>query len=389
MSEVYIVSGCRTPIGSFQGQFEKYSAVELGSITIKESLKRAQLQPDDVEQVIMGQILVTGQGQNPARQAAVAANIPKSVPAFTVNMLCGSGLKSVALAYQAIKNNDYSIIVAGGQENMTRAQHCSYVRGSKLGNLNLNDTLLCDGLMDAFHNVHMGNTAEHLAKTYNISRQAQDEFAVQSQNKCEQAVTNGYFQQEIVPVLDKRTKEPISKDEFPKSGTTIEKLSKLKPCFEQTGTVTAGNASGINDGAASVVLANEEQIKSKNLKPLARIVSFAEVGVEPLCMGTGPIEAVKKALKKANWTMEDVDLFELNEAFAVQSIVVNQALNIDLSKVNINGGAIALGHPVGASGTRVLVTLLYNLKRLGKRKGVAALCIGGGMGIAMAIETCP
>jgi len=386
MPRVFIISGCRTPIGSFQGQFEKHSAIELGSIAIREAIYRANIKPGDVEQCMMGQVLTAGQGQNPARQAALNADIPNSSTAFTINMLCGSGLKAVSLGYQAIVTAESSIIVAGGQESMTCAQHSTYLRGSRLGALNLCDTLLTDGLTDAFHNIHMGNTVEHLAKTYNISRDVQDKFAFNSQLKAQEAIKNGYFKKEIVGVLDKKTKTPIEKDEFPKSNCTIESLGKQRPVFEQNGTVTAGNASGINDGAAAVVLASEEEVTKRKLTFLAEIVAFAEAGVEPICMGIGPIKAVKKVLKKAGWAKEDVDLYELNEAFAAQSVIVLQELDLDSNVVNVAGGAIALGHPIGASGTRCLVTLIYNLKRLGKKKGVVGMCIGGGMGIAMAIQ---
>lgn len=386
MSKVFVISGCRTAIGSFQGQFEKYPASELGTIVIAEAISRSKIKSEDVEQCIMGQVLTAGQGQNPARQAAIRANIPNSSPAYTINMLCGSGLKSVVLGYQALKNEDYNILVVGGQESMTRAQHSTYLRGNKLGALNLCDTLLNDGLTDAFNNFHMGNTAEHLAKTYNISRADQDAFSVKSQNKAEIAIKNGYFDEEIVGVLDKRTKKSIDKDEFPKQDCNLEKLAKLRPVFEANGTVTAGNASGINDGAAAVVLANEHSVKEKQLKPLAEIIAFAEVGVDPVCMGLGPIRAILKVLEKAGWTKDEVDLYELNEAFAVQSIICLKELGLEESKVNISGGAIALGHPIGASGTRCLVTLIYNLRRLKKKRGIVALCIGGGMGIAMAIE---
>ncbi|CAH1111864.1 unnamed protein product [Psylliodes chrysocephalus] len=387
MPEVFIISACRTAIGTFQGQFDKFSASELGAVAIAEAIKRASLKPENVEQVIMGQILTAGQGQNPARQAAFGAKIPETSPAYTVNMLCGSGLKSVALGYQAIKNGDYEIIVSGGQESMTRSEHTAYLRGSKMGNVNLADTLLKDGLMDAFNkDTHMGKTAENLANLYKVSREQQDDYACKSQNRAEAAIKKGFFEKEIIGVPDKRTGILIDKDEFPRFDSTVEKLAKLKPCFIANGTVTPGNASGINDGAAAVLLVSESVVKQQNLKPLARIVGFAEVGVDPLCMGIGPIGAVTKLLKKIGWTKEEVDLYELNEAFAVQSIVVNNTLQIDESKINVTGGAIALGHPIGCSGTRVLVTLIHNLHRLGKNKGVAALCIGGGMGIALAVE---
>lgn len=386
MVKVFILSGCRTPVGSFQGQFEKFPATTLGSIAVSEAISRANIKAEDVDQCIMGHVLTAGQGQNPARQSAKAAGIPDASPSLTINMLCGSGLKAVALGYQAIKNEDSGILVAGGQENMTRAQHSTYLRGSKFGALNLCDTLIQDGLTDAFNNVHMGNTAEHLAKTYNISRSDQDAFAVSSQNKAEQAIKSGYFDKEIVPVLDIRSQKPINKDEFPRFNCSVESLTKLRPAFDKSGSVTAGNASGINDGAAAVVLASEEEVLKRNLTPLAEIVAFSEVGIDPMIMGLGPIQAIEKVLKKAGWTKEDVDLFEINEAFAVQSIIVLRELGLNSDIVNINGGAIALGHPIGASGARCLVTLLHNLERLGKKKGVVALCIGGGMGIAMAIQ---
>ncbi|KAJ3622959.1 hypothetical protein MTP99_019224 [Tenebrio molitor] len=387
-NQVFILSGCRTAVGSFQGQFEKISASELGSAVITEALKRATLNPQDVDQVIMGQILTAGQGQNPGRQASIGAQIPYSVPAFTVNMLCGSGLKSICLAYQAIRNNDNEIIVAGGQESMTQAQHCSYIRGVRLGPIQFSDSLLSDGLTDAFNNVHMGKTAEHLAKQHNISREAQDKFALSSQMKVQEALKAGHFKKEIIPIVEKKSGKVLDMDEFPKAGTTLEGLSKLRPAFDPNGTVTAGNASGINDGAAAVVVCSENQVKSRNLKPWAKIVAIAETGLDPMCMGLGPIEAVTKVLLKAGWNKNDVDLYELNEAFAVQSVIVLESLKLDEKKVNINGGAIALGHAAGATGARILVTLLHNLERLGKKKGVASLCIGGGMGIAMAVEMC-
>uniref|UniRef100_A0A6P7F7L2 Uncharacterized protein LOC114326614 n=1 Tax=Diabrotica virgifera virgifera TaxID=50390 RepID=A0A6P7F7L2_DIAVI len=387
MSDVYIVAACRTPIGSFQGQFEKHSAVDLGAVVIAEAIKRANLQPEDVDKVIMGQVLTAGQGQNPARQAALAAKIPTTCPALRLDFLCGSGLSTVASGYQGIKTGDCEIIIAGGQESMTRAQHAAYLRNAKMGNLNLADTLLTDGLHCAINkDTHMGHTAEHLARIYSISREAQDEFACKSQNKAEKAITDGLFEKEIVGVPEKKTGNLIAKDEFPKFGTTVEKLSKLRPCFISNGTVTAGNASGINDGAAAVLLVSEKQLKQRQLTPLARIVGFAEVGVDPMIMGMGPVGAVNNLLKKIGWSKEDVDLYELNEAFAVQSIAVNKELGIDESKINITGGAIALGHPLGCSGTRVLVTLIHNLHRLSLKRGVAALCIGGGMGIALAVE---
>lgn len=387
---VVIVSAVRTPIGSYCGTLSSLKAAELGSVVIKESLERAGLKGSDVSEVIMGQILTATEGQNPARQAAIRAGIPIHVPAYQVNMLCGSGLKSVMTACCSIKSGESEIVVAGGQENMSRAPHATYLRaGVKFGSCNLIDTLLEDGLTDAFHDIHMAITAENLAERYSISREAQDYYACKSQQKAEVAIGAGYFDKEIVPVTITGKKEPIviSKDEFPKFGTTTEKLAKLKPAFRpNNGTVTAGNASGINDGAAAVVLMSAETAANRGISPLASIVAFAQVGVDPKIMGVGPIEAIKLVLKKANWTKEEVDIYELNEAFAAQAIVCIQELGLDVEKVNVNGGGIALGHPVGMSGTRILVTLLHTLERTGKKKGVASLCIGGGMGIAIAIE---
>lgn len=387
---VMIVSAVRTPIGSFCGCLSSLKASEMGSIVIKESLIRAGLKGTDVNEVIMGQILTTGEGQNPARQAAINAGIPIHVPAYQVNMLCGSGLKSIISGYSSIKTGESDIIVAGGQESMSRAPHAMYLRnGVKFGNCNLLDTLLDDGLTDAFYNIHMAITAENIAEKYAISREAQDYYASKSQQKAENAINAGYLVKEIIPVTITSKKEPIviSKDEFPKFGTTAEKLAKLRPAFRPNdGTVTAGNASGINDGAAAVVLMSQEVAESKGISPLAKIVAVAQVGVDPQIMGIGPIEAVKLVLKKANWSKEEVDFYELNEAFAAQAIVCIQELGLDPEKVNVNGGAIALGHPIGMSGTRILVTLLHTLERTGKKKGVASLCIGGGMGIAIAVE---
>ncbi|XP_029160814.1 acetyl-CoA acetyltransferase, cytosolic isoform X1 [Nylanderia fulva] len=387
---VVIVSAVRTPIGSFCGCLSSLKASEMGSIVIKESLIRAGLEGTDVNEVIMGQILTTGEGQNPARQAAINAGIPIHVPAYQVNMLCGSGLKSIINGYSSIKMGESDIIVAGGQESMSRAPHAMYLRnGVKFGNCNLLDTLLDDGLTDAFHNIHMAITAENIAEKYGISREAQDSYASKSQQKAENAINAEYFAKEIIPVTIANKKESIVifKDEFPKFGTTTEKLAKLRPAFRpNNGTVTAGNASGINDGAAAVVLMSQEVAESKGISSLAKIVAIAQVGVDPQIMGIGPIEAVKLVLKKANWSKEEVDFYELNEAFAAQAIVCIQELGLDPEKVNVNGGAIALGHPIGMSGTRILVTLLHTLERTGKKKGVASLCIGGGMGIALAVE---
>ncbi|XP_076620563.1 acetyl-CoA acetyltransferase 2 [Colletes latitarsis] len=389
-NDVVIVSAVRTPIGSFCGSLSSLKASDLGSIVIKESLARAHLEPTDVSEVILGQVLTAGQGQNPARQAAIKAGIPITIPAHLVNMLCGSGLKAVMSGYISIKAGENQIVVAGGQENMSLAPHVSHLRnGVKLGDCSLIDTLIFDGLTDAFYGIHMGVTAENISKDFNISREEQDEFAAKSQQKVEAAITAGYFKKEIIPVTVSTKKKPIivDKDEFPKFGTTVGNLKTLKPAFSKTnGTVTAGNASGINDGAAAVVLMSAKTASEKGLSPLAEIVAMSQVGVEPRIMGVGPISAVELVLKKAGWTKEEVDLYELNEAFAVQSIACVKALGLNPAKVNTNGGAIALGHPIGASGTRVLVTLLYSLERTGGKKGVAALCIGGGMGIAIAVQ---
>ncbi|XP_033191663.1 acetyl-CoA acetyltransferase 2 [Bombus vancouverensis nearcticus] len=389
-SDVVIISAVRTPIGSFCGSLSSLKASDLGSIVIKESLERAHIKPVDVSEVILGQVLTAGQGQNPARQAAMKAGLPISVPAYLINMLCGSGLKAILNGYLSIKAGENQIVVAGGQESMSQSCHALYLRkGVKLGDCNLIDTLLIDGLIDAFHGIHMGVTAENISKDYTVSRKEQDEYAAKSQQKVEAAITAGYFSKEIIPITVPTRKEPIivDKDEYPKFGTTVESLQKLKPAFlEAKGTVTAGNASGINDGAAAVVLMSADTAIQKGLSPLAKIVAVAEVGVEPRIMGIGPVPAVELVLQKAKWTKEEVDLYELNEAFAAQAIACVKTLGLNPNKVNINGGAIALGHPIGASGARVLVTLLHSLERIGGNKGVAALCIGGGMGIAIAVQ---
>ncbi|KAM0729616.1 Acetyl-CoA acetyltransferase, cytosolic [Formica fusca] len=387
---VMIVSAVRTPIGSFCGCLSSLKASEMGSIVIKESLKRVGLKGTEVSEVIIGQVLATGEGQNPARQAAVNAGIPIDVPAYQINMLCGSGLQSVINGYSSIKSGESDIIVAGGQESMSRAPHATYLRnGIRIGNCDLIDTIMNDGLTDAFYNIHMTITAENVAEKYAISREAQDRYASKSQQKAETAINAGYFDKEIIPVTIAGKKESIvvSKDEFPKFGTTVEKLAKLRPTFKPNdGTITAGNASGMNDGAAAVVLMSQEAAASKGISPIAEIVAVATIGVDPQIMGIGPVEAVKLVLKKANWLKEEVDFYELNEAFAAQAIACVQELGLNPEKVNVNGGAIALGHPIGESGTRILVTLLHILERTGKKKGVASLCIGGGMGIAMAVE---
>jgi len=390
-AEAVIVSAVRTPIGGFNGSLSSVSSHELGSTVIAEALRRKNIQPDDVSEVIMGQVLTCGQGQNPARQASVNAGIPHSVPATCLNMVCGSGLRSVAWAAQSVMTGDAQIVVAGGQESMSQAVHFAQLRnGIKLGDASLKDSLVLDGLTDAFNQYHMGVTAENVAKEFNISRQDQDAFALQSQLKAKVAIEGLLFDQEIVPVEVKARRGQVvvvSKDEHPKPETTIEALTKLRPAFmKDNGTVTAGNASGINDGAAAVVVMSKKEAEKRGLDPMAKIVSHAITGVNPAVMGIGPISALRKALEKANWSLEEVDVFELNEAFAAQSLAVLKDLGVDENKVNVCGGAIALGHPIGASGCRILVTLLHTLLRTGKRKGVAALCIGGGMGIAMCVE---
>jgi acetyl-CoA C-acetyltransferase len=387
--DIVIVSAVRTPVGAFNGTLGTLPAHDLGKVAIAAALERAATEPAAVSEVIMGQILTAGQGQNPARQASIAAGIPVEVPGWGVNQLCGSGLRAVALGYQAILNGDSDIVVAGGQESMSQAPHCAYLRsGIKMGSLEFVDTMLKDGLLDAFNGYHMGNTAENVARQYQITREQQDEFAVGSQNKAEAAQKAGRFKDEIVPVTIKTRKGDtiIDADEYPRHGTTLEAVSKLKPAFSKEGTVTAGNASGINDGAAAVVLMRASQAAKQGRKPLARIVSWAHAGVDPAIMGTGPIPASRSALKKAGWKAEDLDLIEANEAFAAQACAVNKDLGWNPAKVNVNGGAIAIGHPIGASGARVLVTLLYEMEKRNAKKGLATLCIGGGMGIAMCIE---
>ncbi|MGO3931531.1 acetyl-CoA C-acetyltransferase [Rhodopseudomonas pseudopalustris] len=386
--DVVIVSAARTAVGSFNGAFATVPAHELGAVAIRAALERAGLEPSRVSEVIMGQILTAAQGQNPARQASIAAGIPVESPAWGVNQLCGSGLRSVALGYQALLNGDSEVVVAGGQESMSMAPHAQYLRGGvKMGAVELVDTMLKDGLWDAFNGYHMGNTAENVAKQYQITRQQQDEFAVASQHKAEAAQKAGKFKDEIVPFTVKTRKGDVvvDTDEYPRHGATLDAMAKLRPAFEKDGTVTAGSASGINDGAAAVVLMTAKQAAKEGKKPLARIVSWGQAGVDPSIMGTGPIPASRIALKKAGWTVDDLDLIEANEAFAAQACAVNKDLGWDLAKVNVNGGAIAIGHPVGASGARVLVTLLHEMQRRDAKKGLATLCIGGGMGIAMCV----
>jgi acetyl-CoA C-acetyltransferase len=389
MTDIVIVSATRTPVGSFNGALSTVPAHYLGQTVIKAALERAKVDPAEVSEVILGQILTANQGQNPARQASINAGVPKEVPAYGVNILCGSGLKSVALGYQAILNGDSSVVVAGGQESMSMAPHCAYLRtGQKMGSIEFLDTMLKDGLIDAFNNYHMGTTAENVAQKWQITRDDQDKFAVASQNKAEAAVKGGRFKDEITPVAIQSRKGDVvvDTDEYPRFGATLDGMAKLRPAFSKEGTVTAGNASGINDGAAAVVLMSADEAKRRGLTPLARIVSWAQVGVDPAIMGTGPIPASRKALEKAGWKADDLDLVEANEAFAAQAIAVNKDMGWDTGKVNVNGGAIALGHPIGASGGRVLVTLLHEMGKRDAKKGLATLCIGGGMGIAMCVE---
>src|ERR1700758_1039026 len=389
MTDIVIASAARTPVGAFNGGLASLPAHKLGEGAIIEAPRRAQVEPREVSEVILGQILAAGEGQNPARQAAVAAGITYEVTAYGVNQLCGSGLRTVALGYQAIRNGDSEIVVAGGQESMSQAPSCIHLRGGvKMGDAQLVDTMIKDGLWDIFNGYHMGNTAENVAERWQITREQQDEFAASSQGKAEAAQKAGRFKDEIVPVKIASRKGDIlvEADEYPKHGTTIETLAKLRPAFDKNGTVTAGNASGINDGAAAVVLMSDAEAEKRGVKPLARIVSWATAGVDPAIMGSGPIPATRLALKRAGWKVEDLDLIEANEAFAAQACAVAKDLAFDPAKVNVNGGAIALGHPIGASGARVLVTLLYEMQKRQAKKGLATLCIGGGMGIAMCVE---
>jgi acetyl-CoA C-acetyltransferase len=389
VADIVIASAKRTAVGSFNGAFAATPAHELGAIAITAALKQANVDPADVDEVILGQILSAGEGQNPARQAAMKAGVPQEKTAFGINQLCGSGLRAVALGLQQIANGDANIVVAGGQESMTLAPHAAYMRsGTKMGEFKLQDTMLRDGLIDAFHGYHMGNTAENVAGKWQISREDQDRFAVASQNKAEAAQKAGRFKDEIVPVTISTRKGDIivADDEYIRAGATYEAMAKLKPAFSKDGSVTAGNASGINDGAGALVVMTAAEAARRGIEPMARIASWATAGVDPAIMGTGPIPASRKALEKAGWTIKDLDLVEANEAFAAQALAVNKDLGWDPSIVNVNGGAIAIGHPIGASGARVLTTLLYEMRRRNAKKGLATLCIGGGMGIALTVE---
>ena len=388
-SEIVIVGAARTPVGSFSGAFAAVPAHELGRVAIEAACARAGIAVSEVDEFILGQILAAGQGQNPARQASVHAGARQDSTAFVINQVCGSGLRSVALAAQQIAAGDAKVIVAGGQESMSLSPHVAYLRaGQKMGDLQMIDSMIRDGLWDAFNGYHMGVTAENVAKAFQITRDEQDKFAVASQNKAEAAQKAGKFKDEIAPVTVKGRKGDtiVESDEYIRHGATVESIASLKPAFQKDGTVTAGNASGINDGAAALVLMSADEAKARGVSPLARIASWATVGVDPALMGTGPIPASKKALEKAGWKIGDLDLIEANEAFAAQALSVNKDLGWDPAKVNVNGGAIAIGHPIGASGARILTTLLYEMGRSGAKKGLATLCIGGGMGVALCVE---
>ena len=389
MNEVFITSAVRTAVGSFNGSLANMPAHDLGKIVIKEAIARSNVEASEVEEVILGQVLTAATGQNPARQAAINAGLNKETPAWLVNQVCGSGLRSVALAYQAIMNNDANIIVAGGQESMSQSPHCSHLRnGTKMGDNQMVDSMIKDGLWDAFNGYHMGTTAENVAQQWQITRDQQDEFAVESQKRASKAKSDGIFKDEIVGVEIKSRKETVvfDNDEYIKDNVQLEKIATLRPAFSKEGTVTAANASGINDGAAAMTVMSGDEVKKKNIEPIARIVSWASAGVDPSIMGTGPIPASRKALERAGWNVGDLDLIESNEAFAAQSCAVNKEMGWDTSKVNVNGGAIAIGHPIGASGARILVTLLNQMKRQDAKKGLATLCIGGGMGVALCVE---
>ena len=387
MKKVVIANAVRTPIGSFQGSLKNFSADKLGSVIIKELIRISNLSFNEIDEVILGQVLTAGSGQNPARQASINAGVPISKPAHIVNQVCGSGLRAIISGYQSIILGDSKIVIAGGQENMSKAPHSIFYRDKeKLIEKNLKDTMINDGLIDAFHNYHMGVTAENIAKKFKISRERQDEFALNSQTKAKYAIENKLFENEITKICDQNKKTILEKDEHPRLNLNLNDLKKLKTVFEENGTVTPGNSAGINDGAAGVILTTNEIARYKNLETLGSIVAWSSIGVEPSLMGLGPIDAINLTLKKAKWDINDVDLFEINEAFSAQSIAVIDELNLDYEKVNVNGGAIALGHPIGASGARIVVTLLHEMKRRNVQRGCVALCIGGGMGIAMCLE---
>ena len=389
MKNIFITSAKRTPVGSLGKSLKNFKAEDLGSSVISSVVRDSKLSPADLDEIIIGQVLTGGSGQNPARQAAMKSGVPKEKPAFIVNQVCGSGIRSVASGFQSIKSGDSQIIVAGGQENMSLAPHAIHLRdGKKLGDVEIIDTMIKDGLWDAFHGYHMGITAENVAEKFQVTRDQQDKFALNSQEKALKAQKENKFKDEIVPlkIKSKKAEVKFDKDEHPRDGINFDALSRLKPAFKKDGTVTAGNASGINDGAAAVTLMSEEVANNKGIKKLVSIKSWASCGVDPALMGTGPIPSTKKALDLAGWTVKDVDLFEINEAFAAQSIAVVKTLSIPNEKVNVNGGAIALGHPIGASGTRILVTLIHEMIKRDVKKGLATLCIGGGMGIAMCVE---
>lgn len=388
-SSIVIASAARTPVGSFNGAFANVAAHDLGATAIKAVLERAGVDAKEVDEVILGQVLSAGQGQNPARQAAMKAGIPQEATAWGMNQLCGSGLRAVALGMQQISAGDATIIIAGGQESMSMAPHCAHLRaGTKMGDMKMVDTMIKDGLTDAFYGYHMGTTAENVARQFQLTREEQDAFAVASQNKAEAAQVAGRFKDEIVPVVvpGRKGDVTVDADEYIRVGATLDSMTKLRPAFDKEGTVTAGNASGINDGAAAALLMSEAEAQRRGITPLVRIASWATAGVDPQIMGTGPIPASRKALQKAGWKISDLDLVEANEAFAAQACAVNKDLGWDTSIVNVNGGAIAIGHPIGASGARVLNTLVFEMKRRGAKKGLATLCIGGGMGIAMCLE---
>ena len=389
MTDIVIAGGARTPIGRFNGGLSSLPPTKLGEIAVREALQRAKTEPGEVEEVVMGIVLQGNTGAGPARQVCINAGISNDCTAYAINQLCASGLRAIAEGYKSLKLGEHEVVVAGGMESMSWAPHEANLRsGTKMGDFKMVDSMLRDGLIDPFHNYHMGNTAENVAKKWQITRQEQDEFACKSQNKCEAAIKSGRFKDEIVPVTvpGRKGDVVVDTDEHPTFGTTMQSLSKLRPAFEKEGTVTAGNASGVNDAAAAVVLMTAENAKKRGVDPLARIVSWATIGVDPAIMGIGPIGASRKALQLAGWTIDDLDLIEANEAFAAQAIAVNREMGWDLERVNVNGGAIALGHPVGCSGTRIMLTLVHEMMKRGLKKGIATLCVGGGMGIAMCVQ---